>query len=400
MKAHAPSPLTARFVETVRQPGRYGDGRGGSGLCLNVRKTANGRASKSWVQRVRPGGRPTYIGLGRYPHVTLAEARKVALANAIAVSKGADPRTGTGGVPTFAAALDAVLDVQRPMWRHAGKSEAQWRASLRDYAGALMSQPVDRIEAGDVLAVLTPIWNDKRETARRVRQRIGAVMRWSIAAGHRTDNPVDAIGAALPNNGHRRAHHRAVPYAAVGDALATIRRTNAWRNTVLAFEFLVLTAARSGEVRGARWEEIDLDLSVWTVPELRMKAGIEHRVPLSDRAVDVLIEARDLAGSDCLVFPSITGRVMSDSTLSKLLLENGIGGTPHGMRSAFRDWASECTNAPHAVMEAALAHTVRDKAEAAYARSDLLDKRRELMDEWARYLSTSKATAVRMEGRP
>ena len=388
----APATLNARFVETVTTPGRYGDGRGGYGLCLNVRRMTNGRASKSWVQRIRPNGRPTYIGIGRYPFVTLAEARKLALANAIMVSKGLDPRTG--GVPTFAEALDRVIAIQAPTWRNP-KSEGQWRASLRDYAGPLMPMFVDKIRPADVLAVVGPIWNEKRETARRVRQRVGAIMKWAVAEGHRESNPVDAIGAALPKAGNGREHFRALPYERVGAALAAVRGSGAWEGTKLACAILVLTAARSGEVRGATWDEIDGD--TWTVPGERMKAGRPHRVPLSPAALEILAEARALGDGTGLVFPSITGRPMSDSTLSKLYRENGIDGTPHGMRSAFRDWASERTNTPHAVMEAALAHVIPNKAEAAYARSDLLDKRRALMDAWARYLEP-RADNVRAIG--
>ena len=388
----APSPLTARFCQTITKPGRYGDGRGGYGLCLNVKGMANGRTARSWVQRIRPGGRPTYIGLGAFPIVTLAEARKLALTNATMIAKGIDPRTG--GVPTFEVALDRVLEVQRGAWRDGGKSEKQWRASLRDYAPSLMGKPVDSIQSADVLKVLAPIWNSKRETARRVRQRISKVMQWTIAEGHREANPVDSIGAALPTNGKHKGHFMALPYDQVADALATIEATNAWWATKAALRFAVLTAARSGEVRGMTWDEVGSD--VWTVPADRMKAGREHRVPLSDAAMAVLAEARKLTGGEGLVFPSTVGRSMSDSAISKLLKENGIAGTPHGMRSAFRDWASERTNTAHAVMEAALAHTIPNKAEAAYARSDLFDKRRVLMEGWARYLSPSAAKVVNL----
>ena len=326
----APATLNARFVETVTTPGRYGDGRGGYGLCLNVRRMTNGRTGKSWVQRIRPGGKPTYIGLGRYPFVTLAEARRLALANAINLSKGIDPRDG--GIPTFAAALDRVLDVMRSTWRNP-KSEAQWRASLRDYAGALMPHPVDAIAPGDVLAVLTPIWNAKRETARRVRQRISKVMDWARAEGHRTDNPVDAIGAALPTNGHGREHHKALPYAAVSGALATVQASGAWWATKAAFELLTLTAARSGEVRGMRWSEVAGD--VWTVPASRMKVGREHRVPLSPRALDILAEAREATGGAAARPVSSRpspGGAMSDSDAVEA--GQGIGYQGHASRDA------------------------------------------------------------------
>ena len=389
----APTPLTARFVETVSEPGRYGDGRGGHGLTLNVHRTLDGRISRSWIQRVRLSGKVTHLGLGSYPIVTLAEARKLALANRRTVAKGNDPRAG--GVPTFAAALESVLAIQRDAWRDGGKSERQWRASLRDYAAPLMSKPVDTIGPGDVLGVLTRdgLWNAKRETASRVRQRIGAVMRWAIAEGHRESNPVDAIGSALPKNGHRKAHHKALAYDRVSGALATVRASGAYPSTRLAFEFLVLTAARSGEVRGATWSEVDLDAAVWVVPGERMKAGRDHRVPLSDRAIEILREAREHGDSDpdALIFAAPRGGALSDATIGKLLKEHGIAAVPHGFRSSFRDWASERTNTPHAVMEAALSHVIRDKAEAAYARSDLLDKRRELMAAWARFVTAEPA---------
>ena len=385
----APATLNARFVETVTRPGRYGDGRGGYGLCLNVRRIANGRASKSWVQRIRPGGVPTYIGLGRYPFVTLAEARRLALENATAIARGHDPRAG--GVPTFSAVFDRVIATKAPSWRNP-KSEAQWRASMRDHAAALMGMQVDAIGAGDVLPVVLAIWNTNRETANRIRQRISLTMKLAIAEGHRADNPVDAIGPALPRNGNGRKHHRALPYGRVAGALAAVRESGAWWATKAAFEFLTLTAARSGEVRGMMWSEVDG--GVWTVPGERMKSGREHRVPLSARALAILEDARQLADGSGLVFPSMSGRAMTDSTLSKLVRELGIEGTPHGMRSAFRDWGSERTSTAHAVMEAALAHTIRDKAEAAYARSDLLDKRRALMDAWARYLAAESTGRV------
>ena len=372
--------LTAKFVDTTSKPGRYHDGQ--AGLYLSVKERA-GRVRKSYMQRITIHGHRCEIGLGSVRWTTPSEARAKALANWKIARTGGDPRQGAKPVPTFADALDAVLAIQAPTWRNP-KSEPQWRASLRDYAGALMAKPVDRIGPADVLAVVGPIWSAKRETARRVKQRISKVMQWAVAEGHRTDNPVDAIGAALPKNGNHREHFRTLPYERVSGAVAAVRQSGAWWATKAAFELLVLTAARSGEVRGMRWSEIDGD--VWTVPGERMKAGRDHRVPLSPRALAILDEARETTGGAGLVFPAINGRAMSDSTLSKLAKELGIEGTPHGMRSAFRDWASERTNTPHAVMEAALAHVIPNAAEAAYARSDLLDKRRVLMDAWARYL--------------
>ena len=387
----APAPLTARFVETVSEPGRYGDGRGGHGLTLNVHRMLDGRISRSWIQRIRIAGRVTHLGLGSYPVVRLAEARKAALANRRTAAKGVDPRTG--GVPTFAAALEQTIAIQRPTWRNP-KTEAQWRASLGNYAGPLMRKTVAAIGPADVLGVLTPIWSTKRETAQRVKRRIGAVMKWSIAEGHRTNNPVDAIGAALPKNGDKREHFRALPYDRVSDAVSRVRASAAYPTTRLAFEFLVLTAARSGEVRGAAWSEVDMDAATWTIPAERMKMDRPHRVPLSPRALEVLREAAGYRDGSGLVFPSARGKVMSDMTLSKLLKTIGIEAVPHGFRSSFRDWANERTHTPHAVMEAALAHVVRDKTVAAYSRSDHLDKRRALMEQWARHVTAERAAVV------
>ena len=375
--------LNARFVETVSRVGRYGDGRGGNGLFLNVKPTANGRLSKSWVQRIRVANQLTHIGLGGYPIVTLAEARKKAVENRRTTAEGLDPRGG--GIPTFREGLEKVLELQRPNWR-SPKSEKQWRSSLDAYAQDLMHKRVSRIHSGDVMDVLRPIWNTKRETARRVRQRVAAVMKWAIAQGHRPDNPAgEQVLQALPKNGAKRKHYLALPHGKVGRALETIRGTEAWPATKLAFEFLVLTATRSGEVRLALWKEMDLDDGVWTIPGERMKANREHRVPLSSRAVEVLREAREYFSGGKLVFPSPTGKALSNATLSKLCRENAIGAVPHGFRSSFRDWCGETAH-PRDVAEQALAHVIKNKAEAAYARSDLFDRRRTLMEAWARYI--------------
>ena len=210
-----------------------------------------------------------------------------------------------------------------------------------------------------------------------------------MAQGYREDNPAgDAISAALPKNAVRRQHRQALPHAQVAGALEHVRASNAHRATALAFEFLVLTACRSAEVRGAQWDEVDDTAATWTVPPARMKATLEHRVPLSSRAVAVLNEAREISDRSGLVFPSPTGRVLSDSTLSKLLRELGVGAVPHGFRSSFRDWAAERTDVPREVCELALAHVNSDRVEAAYRRSDLFDRRRELMQAWSDYLST------------
>ena len=383
--------LTQRFVDTVAEAGRYAD-KSGTGLLLVVRPTGG----RSWIQRTVVRGRQVDIGLGSCRRVKLAEARLRAFEYWCVARDGGDPREQRAApdVVTFADGLEAVIAIQRPTWRNAGKSEGQWRASLRDHAGALMSKPVGSIGPGAVLGVLTPIWSKKRETAKRVKQRISAIMKWGIAEGLRTDNPVDAIDAALPKKGETRVHHEAVPYDRVGDTIRAVRATGAWWATKAALELLVLTAARSGEVRKATWDELDIDAATWTIPAGRMKMDRPHRVPLSPRALEVLEEAAQHRDASGLVFPSKTGRTMSDVVLSQTLKRLGVGGTIHGMRSSFRDWASEKTSTPHAVMEAALSHKVKNPAEAAYARSDLLERRRTLMDSWARYVTAEFADKV------
>ena len=217
-------------------------------------------------------------------------------------------------------------------------------------------------------------------------------MKWAVAKGYREDNPAgDAIGAALPRHGGSTRHFPALPHNQVRAALATVRASGAWIGTKLAFEFLVLTAARSGEARNARWEEIDFENATWTVPGERMKAGRAHRVPLSSHAVAVLNAAREIADGGGLIFPALTGRALSAMTMTKLVRELGIEAVPHGFRASFRDWAAEKTDHPREVIEVALAHVVRNKVEAAYRRTDLFERRSRLMDEWATYLANEGA---------
>ncbi len=386
-------PLTVAFVRAVKHSGKGGidwhiDALG-HGLMLAVQPSG----TKSWVQRIVVRGRRRSAGLGGYPLVTLAEARDAAFANRRIARRGGDPFEDRRrpAAPTFADAAAQVIDAQAVAWTNP-KSRKQWESSLAAYAfPAIGDKRVDAIDSADVMAVLTPIWGDRRGTASRVRQRISAVMRWAVAHGHRADDPAGpAVLQALPKGAGKAKHHKALPHAEVADALSRVRASGAWQATKLVFEFIVLTACRSGEARGATWSEIDG--GAWTIPAARMKARSEHRVPLSPQALAVLEQARSIpraAAAGDLVFPSIRGRQLSDSTISKLLRALGVDAVPHGFRSSFRDWASECTDAPHAVMEAALAHAVRNQAEAAYARSDLLAKRRELMDAWAAYAAPS-----------
>ena len=383
--------LTAAFVRTVNRPGVYGDQHG---LRLRVYESRKRKSiSKHWIWRGTVNGIRRDVGLGAFPYVSLAEARQKAFDHRKISWAGGDPVAlkRRPDVPTFAEAFETVIGIHREGWKDAGKSEKQWRASLRDYAiPRLGRRRVDQITTADVMAVLIPHWHAKNETMRRVRQRIGAVMKWAVAQGYRGDNPAgDAISAALPKNGSVRQHQRALPFGEVGAALAKVRTSGAHGLTALAFEFLVLTACRSGEVRLATWDEVDRESATWTVPANRMKAKRDHRVPLSARALQVLEEARAFEDGSGLVFPSPRARAISDNTISKLLRELEIDAVPHGFRSSFRDWAAECSDAPREVCELTLAHVNSDRVEAAYRRTDLFERRRVLMEEWSGFVARS-----------
>ena len=384
-----PKTLSAAFVKTVTRPGRYGDGRGGHGLSLLVKPTRTGRLSKTWSQRLRIHDRQVNLGLGAYPLVTLAEARGTALENRREVIQGRDPRSG--GVPTFAEALDKVIAIHRGTWRSDGRSEEMWRSTMRNYAfPRIGSKPVNKITTADVMGVLLAddLWNRKRLTAQRVRQRTGAVMKWAVAQGFREDNPAgDAISAALPKSAKRVRHQKALPHAEVAAALETIRSSTGRPMVKLLFEMVVLTACRSGEVRLSRWSEFDVKERLWTIPGRRTKTGRPHRVPLSSRALAVLKEAKAAGRGTSFVFPCTRGdKPFSNKVLPRLVRRLEIDAVPHGFRSSFRDWCSE-TGVAREVAEACLAHVVKNSVEAAYARSDLLERRREVMQAWGRYVS-------------
>jgi integrase len=305
------------------------------------------------------------------------------------VEIGLDPvteRRRQGGIPTFREAALAVFAENRAGWRN-DKHRAQWLSSLEAYAFPVIGDmAVSAVEGPDVRDVLLPIWTKKHETARRVRQRISSVIDWAVCKGFRAASlSMAPLNRSLPTVKPKKTHHRAMAYADVPAFVGSLRR----KETVgaLALEALILTAARSGEVRGARWGEIDPVERLWTIPGERMKAGCEHVIPLSDPVLAVLERAKAWreAGSD-LVFPGQRrGKVLSDMTLTKICRDAGLDVVPHGFRSAFRDWTAETTDFAGELAEKALAHAVANKVEAAYRRGNLLEKRRELMDAWAAY---------------
>lgn len=378
--------LTAAFVRQKKAAGSYGDG---NGLYLIVDPSG----AQRWQLRIQVAGKRRDVGLGSADTVTLAEARDLAHDIRRKARLGEDPvaarRAQREGVPTFEAMARAVHAAHLDTWRN-GKHTAQWITTLEAYAFPFIGKlQVNRIETGDVLKLLLPIWTTKPETARRVLQRVRAVIDHATAAGHRSgENPCRIAAIGLPKQGDTVRHFAALPYADLPGFVAKLRAADSAETVKLALEFLILTAARSGEVRGARWDEIDLEAKLWTIPAERMKAEREHVVPLTARAIEILTRARELAPPKSeLVFPSNRSKAggLSDMALTMVLRRLKVEATAHGFRSTFRGWCSEETDFPGEVAEMALAHAIGSKVEAAYRRGKLLEKRRELMDAWATF---------------
>ncbi len=360
--------LTTTKARAMKKPGMFADG---GGLYLRV---AEG-GSKAWIYRGSVNGKRRKVGLGGWPSVSLAQAREKAAAIRAAIAEGRDPKRQ---VPTFADAAASVHELSRAGWKH-DRHARQWIASLERHAfPAIGNMPLDRITRGDVLAILTPLWTAKPETARRLRQRIRSVLKFGMAHGWIEHNAAgEAIDGALPTQPRLvKGHFTAMPHSEVAGVLEGLAATPAG----LCLRFLILTACRSGEARGASWDEIQGD--TWTIPAARMKAGRQHRVPLSGAALAVLAEARRL-GSEGMVFPS-SGQILSGRTLSRLLRKVDDTSTVHGFRSSFRDWCADAGQ-PRELAEAALAHVVTG-IEGSYFRSDLFERRRALMQAWADYL--------------
>lgn len=392
--------LTAKAVAAAKQPGRYGDG---AGLWLDVSPGGNRR----WAFRYMLAGRSREMGLGSADVVTLAEAREGAAAARRLLHAGTDPLVQrdearavakamrqAAAARTFRDVAGMYVKAHEASWRNA-KHRAQWTATLDAYAFPHFgNEPVAGVNKGHVMAALEPIWQDKPETASRLRGRIESVLDYAAARGWREGvNPAawrGNLAHVLPRRSKlaRVEHHAALPWRDVGAFMAALRAQKGV--AALALDFAILTAARTGEAIGATWGEVDLDHAAWTIPGARMKAGQDHRVPLSDAALDVLRRAVKLhpggtPKQDAPVFPGgKLGRGLSSMALLALLRRmERTDLTTHGFRSTFRDWAAEATGYPREVAEAALAHTLRDKVEAAYRRGDLFEKRRRLMDDWA-----------------
>ncbi|OQP84604.1 integrase [Rhizobium rhizosphaerae] len=387
--------LSARAVTTIKKPGRHGDG---GGLYLVVDKSG----ARRWVFLYRRDDRLREMGLGGLNSVPLARARELAAEARANLQAGVDPieakRNAPVAVPTFGEEADDFIDAMAPQFRNA-KHLDQWKMTLKLYAAPLRAKPVDRITTADILEVLKPIWLTKPETASRVRGRIERVLDAAKAKGHRTgENPAvwrGHLANLLPKRKKlSRGHHAAMPYEDLPAFLADLRNRDGI--AARALEFTILAAARSGETFGATWREINLEAALWIIPADRMKAGREHRVPLTARAVEILTELSALsAGPDAYVFPGQReGRPLSVMAMDMLLRRMDVDFTVHGFRSSFRDWAGEETAFPREVAEAALAHVVGDQTERAYRRGDALEKRRKLMAAWANYCEPRKGGTV------
>ena len=346
--------------------------------------------------RYTVAGRRRDIGLGSYPEVGLADARQLAREHKEAAEARRDPVTGRyrPPTPTFAEAAREVHALNRARWSSEHHANF-WLRSLELHAAPLWNMRLSMIEPRDVIACLQPLWTEKPETMRRVRQRIQKIMQWAMAHDFIDLNPAgEKISAALPPQPRRKSPLAAVHYLDLPDALATIRSSRATVTSKACIDFIVLTAARSGEARLATWDEVNLDAAVWTVPAERMKSRIVHRVPLSTGALEALDRARWLRDGSGLIFPSVMrpGHTMSAETLLKVLHDHGIDATVHGFRSAFKTWAIECADTTWAVTEAALAHRIGNQTEAAYVRGDLFEKRRVLMEQWAQHVEVHRTS--------
>jgi integrase len=389
--------LSALEVRRLKRRGWHAVG-GVSGLHLRISETG----ARYWVLRTTIGGKRRDIGIGPFPEVSLADARAEAAQIRRDARKGKDPvaerkaardalRAAQAKALTFDQCARRYLAGKASEFR-SPKHAKQWKSTLEAYASPVIGTlPVDQVELAHLLQILEPIWREKTETATRLRGRIEKVLDYATVSGYRSgENPARWKGnldAVLPKPGKvtKVRNHRALPIDELGAFMRALRKREGM--AARALEFVILTATRSGEVRGATWDEINLEGKVWTIPAERMKAGKEHRVPLTDDAVKLLEELPRFESNE-LVFPAPRGGKLSDMALAAVMKRMQVNAVPHGFRSTFRDWCAERTNYPHAVAEMALAHAIGNKVEAAYRRGDLFEKRSRLMADWARFCRT------------
>ena len=419
--------LTCGFIKAVNRPGRYGDGgRGSFGLSLLVKPARSGGLIKNWQQRYRKDGQYTSRGLGVYPDVSLEQARALAVhfvmkdrpvtvrllygatdeqvAERMAPARhaiqafvalppvSAEVVVNLENHPTsFRRVFAEALEFRSRGFKPGSKTAAQAKSLFEAYVPReLGDRPIAEVAPANLIACLQSVWFSSPSTASKLLQHLGGAFRHSLANDLIDVDPLVKAKLGLGKLKQRVQNFRALSHAEVGAALATVKSSDAYPSAKLCLTFLTLTATRSGEARLAEWSEIDLDTRTWTIPAERMKAGRQHRVPLSQQALDVLQEARSLGDGSRLIFPSVGGRPLGGGRISGLLRERGIDGTPHGMRSSFRNWCAE-TGVAREVAESALAHVVQNATEAAYLRSDLLERRSAVMQAWADHLDPAGA---------
>lgn len=389
--------LSVRKIDALTKIGNYGDG---GGLWLQVSKWQ----TKSWVFRFTFDGKRREMGLGSCKDVSLADARMLAESFRRMVRNDTDPiearkaertakRTERMNIVTFSFCAEKYIEAHRHGWKNA-KHAQQWTNTLAQYAYPIVGEmPIKNVDTALVLRILEPIWTTKTETASRLRSRLENILDWATTHGYRTgDNPARWKGhlenlLPKPSKVRKVEHHAALPYSQMNTFMKALRQHDSI--SALALEFLVLTAARTSEVIAATWDEIDLKEKVWTIPASRMKAEREHSVPLSSRCIEILNKAAIMRQSDFLFPGSRTNKGLSNAAMDKLLqVTLNYDYTVHGFRSSFRDWAGECTNYPRDLCEMALAHTIKDKTEAAYRRGEMLEKRRRMMDDWQKFCNT------------
>lgn len=377
-------------MSKLKEPGTYEDGGG-------LRLVVSSQSAKRWVLRVSSNGRRRELGLGSFPAVSLEDARAKAGELRTAIKSGKDPvadkrKTQRTRNTTFADAFETFFTVKRQTLSNK-KHREQWVSTMRTYVfPAIGDTPIADITASDILDILTPIWFEKPETARRVLQRMEAVFKSAILRGTRTlASPCIGVAQELGNRNRIERHHAALPWQEVPKFITELRSRASMLSTKLALEFLILSAARSGEVRGAVWSEIDLDKEEWRIPGSRMKGRLEHVVPLADRSIEILNLAKQVNPNSRLIFPGQELRQLSDMTFTKLIRDMGYGtrATAHGFRSSFKDWAAEEAKVFDEVSEAALAHKVAEKVRAAYLRTKFLEERKQLMSRWAMFVTSA-----------
>jgi integrase len=390
--AKSTKPLGALEIKKLTKPGRHQVGTV-AGLGLLIKPTG----SKAWVLRTMVGPKRCDIGLGGYPEITLAMAHERARSTKESIKAGVDPiaqrRLRRKTIEwTFERCANDYIKLHRESWKNA-KHAQQWQNTLNAYAHPIIgAKHVRDIDVGDVLAVIEPHWTSKNETMVRVRNRIELILSWAAVRGYRAkENPAVWRGnldstLPKPSKVNKRAPHKALPFDEIHGFVSRLREANGMSAKCL--EWLILTATRSNEARGATWNEIDVAGASWTIPAERMKAGREHRVPLSEPALTLLRDLPRFEGTD-LLFPGRGNKPLSDMSMTLQMRRMKLDAVPHGFRSTFVDWAAECTNYPPELREMALAHTLGDKTQAAYQRGDLFERRRTLMNDWATFINSA-----------